>query len=424
MKQQLARIIVTAAACVMAIGLVGCSKSPQETNAPEATPSITESDSSKRVVRVVETGSGVTVSTAADWATTHPDIHASYMKNANNDEYDDYVEKYPMIAVLYEGMGFSEFYNSARGHLYSIEDVNATGRPHPLANCFACKTPNFTAAVIELGDEAYKIPFNEMSSQVVEAISCYNCHANEPGELIVTHTYLADALGSDLQSVDPANLACGQCHVEYHFDPDTKAVTLPYSDLNTMNPDSILEYYNNLHTDDQVFADYVNPRSGVRQIKVQHPEFETYLGTGSVHSKTFNCADCHMGEAVNESGVSYTNHEWVSPLDNAKLLEDSCVGCHTNLSDEVSTIQSSVQGRTKEIGYALEELMEDLVLAAEGTEYTNEELGAIFSVYRDAQFYWDFVFVENSNGAHNSKLTHQCLDKAETLLNETRSMLK
>ena len=60
----------------------------------------------------------------------------------------------------------------------------------------------------------------------------------------------------------------------------------------------------------------------------------------------------------------------------------------------------------------------------ESGEYTDEELNAIRAVARDAQFYWDFVMVENSEGAHNSKLDAECLDKAEALINTAMSMFK
>ena len=64
------------------------------------------------------------------------------------------------------------------------------------------------------------------------------------------------------------------------------------------------------------------------------------------------------------------------------------------------------------------------MLAVESGLYTEEELSAIRAIARDAQFYWDFVFVENSEGAHNSQLTKQCLDKAETLLNQAMGLFK
>ena len=377
-----------------------------------------------RTAQVVETGSGVTVMSAKDWADEYPEIYASYMANEENTTIHDYTKDYPMLPIVYEGMAFSKFYGSARGHVYTVEDVTATGRPHALANCFSCKTPNFTAKVNELGDAAYTIAFEDMLAEVNESVSCYNCHANTGDELVVTHTYLSDAMGDDLQNVDPATLSCGQCHVEYYFDPATKAVTLPYQNLATMTPDAILDYYNRTINDGQAFADYTNPRTGVRQIKVQHPEFETYMGEGSVHKDTFTCADCHMGQAVAADGTTYTSHTWLSPLENEALMSGTCAECHTDLVGEVRAIQAETERRTYAIGYLLEGLTEKLVLAVESGEYTEAELNAIRAVARDAQFYWDFVMVENSEGAHNSQLNAQCLDKAEALANTAMGMFK
>lgn len=385
--------------------------------APEAAPEV-------RTAQVVETGSGVTVLSAKDWAEEYPEIYTSYLANEENTAIHDYTKDYPMLPVVYEGMAFSKFYGSARGHVYTVEDVTSTGRPHGLANCFSCKTPDFTAKVNELGDAAYTIPFEDMLAEVNESISCYNCHANTGDELVVTHTYLSDALGEDLQKVDPATLSCGQCHVEYYFAPATKATTLPYQNLATMTPDAILDYYNRTIVDGQPFADYTNPRSGVRQIKVQHPEFETYMGEGSVHKDTFTCADCHMGEAVAADGTTYISHTWISPLDNEALMSGTCAECHTDLVGEVRAIQEETERRTYAVGYLLEGLTEKLVLAVESGEYTEEELNAIRAVARDAQFYWDFVMVENSEGAHNSQLNAECLDKAEALANKAMGMFK
>ena len=377
-----------------------------------------------KYAQVVETGSGVTVLSANDWADQYPEIYASYLANSENTEIHDYTKDYPMIPVVYEGMAFSKFYGSARGHVYTVEDVTATGRPHALANCFSCKTPDFTAKVNELGDAAYTIPFADMLAEVNESVSCYNCHANTGNELMITHTYLSDAMGEDLEAVDAATLSCAQCHVEYYFAPATKATTLPYQNLATMTPDAILDYYNQMLVDGQPFADYTNPRSGVRQIKVQHPEFETYMGEGSVHKNDFTCADCHMGEAIAADGTTYISHTWMSPLDNEALMSGTCAQCHKDLAGEVGAIQEETERRTYAVGYLLEALTEKLVKAVENGEYTDEELNAIRAVARDAQFYWDFVMVENSEGAHNSKLDAECLDKAEALINTAMGMFK
>ena len=415
--------------CFSLFCLIGCQKvqvtQPTGTPLPEtggdASAAPTEPDGIKKP-QVIDTESGVSVIYAADWQSQYPDIYASYMKNSENKEYVDHVEEYPMIAVLYEGMAFNKYYNSARGHTYSIEDLTSTGRPHALANCFTCKTPDFTNAANEMGDSAYTMAFEDMLAMINEPISCFNCHANEPGTLIVTHTYLADAMGNDLSSVPAVNLACAQCHVEYYFDPATKAVTLPYDSLSAVNPDEILDYFNNLLVDGEPFADYTNPRSGVRQIKVQHPEFETYMGEGSVHAGTFSCADCHMGTATTASGETFTNHYWTSPLQNKDIMA-TCSACHTDLTSEVKAIQDLAEDRTIEIGNSLVDLTEKLVSAVESGTYSEDDLNAVRSLARNAQFYWDFVMVENSEGAHNSKLTHQCLDKAEAMCAQAMELL-
>lgn len=365
-----------------------------------------------------ETGTGVVVIGAADWANTYADVYASYMKNAENKDIIDHVEEYPMIATVYEGMAFNKYYGSARGHYYTVQDVTSTGRPHALANCFTCKTPDFTAKVNNEGVSAYTIPFEDMLAQVNESVSCYNCHANTPGELVVTHTYLADAMGDDFAALNAETAACAQCHVEYYFAPETKAVTLPYSSKETMHPDSILAFFEEMN-----FADYTNPRTGVKQIKVQHPEFETYMGKGSVHSAQFSCADCHMEKATNAEGTTYTSHYWVSPLA-SDSIKASCAACHPDLEGFVKGIQGKAEERTIAIGTKLEDLTNKLADAVASEKYTEDELNAIRALNRKGQFYWDFVFVENSEGAHNSRLTTECLDKAESLIDEALGLIK
>lgn len=365
-----------------------------------------------------ETGTGVTVIKAEDWAETYADVYASYLKNAENEAVIDHVEEYPMIATVYEGMAFNKFYNSARGHYYTVQDVTNTGRPHALANCFTCKTPDFTARVNNEGVSAYTVPFEDMLATVNESVSCYNCHANTPGELVVTHTYLTDAMGEDFAALNGETAACAQCHVEYYFAPETKAVTLPYSDMETMHPDSILAFF-----EEADFADYTNPHTGVRQIKVQHPEFETYMGKGSVHAAQFTCADCHMEKATNENGEAYTSHYWVSPLQ-SEAIQQNCSGCHADLATFVKGIQDKAEERTVAIGTKLETLTNQLADAVASENYTEDELNAIRELNRKGQFYWDFVFVENSEGAHNSRLTTECLDKAEKLIDEALGLIK
>ena len=422
LKIKLSRVIFISVLIALAVFLTACGGGTTTTNPPDSHQNPERPD---REPQLLETGSGITVIRAADWEAEHPDIYASYLKNNDNSEHYQYPDAYPYIKVLYEGMGFAFDYNSPRGHTYSLTDIDATGRPHPFSNCFTCKTPDLHALIAEDGTEVYAIPYEDLKDQMIEPVSCFNCHANDPSGLTVTHQYLSHGLGSDFSDVAPESLACAQCHVEYHFDPITREVILPYNNLESMNPDSILNYYNNLLlSDGQAFADYVNPRSGVRQIKVQHPEFETFYGSGSVHKGSFTCADCHMGYVDNSNGERFVSHEWISPLAHPNLVAENCSKCHTgNMAEYVQGIQSEANERTNAVGILLEELTEALVLAVDSGEYSDEELEPVRTKFRDAQFYWDFVFVENSDGAHNSSLTHQLLEKAEMLYDEAKALL-
>ena len=432
MKNALFRIFLLSALLVLVLSLAACGGTPaaspsgSPSSEPEAQTDPVNPVRPERSPQLLPTGSGIAVVKAADWESAHPDIYASYMKNYDNDEHHQYPEAYPYISVLYEGMGFAFDYKSARGHPYSLIDLDASGRPHPFANCYACKTPDLHAMIAEQGEEVYAIPYADLLDQITEPISCFSCHANEPGELIVTHQYLSVGLGDDFAGAAPESLACAQCHVEYYFDPVSRAVTLPYSNLRSMNPDSILTYYNNTTMPDGlVYADYVNPRSGVRQIKVQHPEFETFNGSGSQHRNDFACADCHMGYVDNEVEERFVNHEWMSPLSHPNLVAETCSECHVDYESFetfVRNIQDEAKERTNAIGGSLAEFMEELVLAVDSGEYSDEQLDPVRMKFRDAQFYWDFVFVENSNGAHNSNLTHHALEKAELLFADAKEL--
>ena len=100
---------------------------------------------------LVETGSPVQVMSASQWQSKYPDQYASYMKNEENTEVVDYVAQYPIIATIYEGNAFGKFYGSARGHSFTLDDVNDTGRPHGQAKCLTCK--NFPFNFISISNE-------------------------------------------------------------------------------------------------------------------------------------------------------------------------------------------------------------------------------------------------------------------------------
>ena len=377
--------------------------------------------------QTVETGSSVIVRTASDWANDYADEYASFMRNEENDQavqYPDfYREQYGMdLTKIYEGNAFGVDYAEARGHSYTVEDVGKTERPHGQAKCITCKTPDFTALVNAEGNDVYSRDFNEVYAQMTQAVSCYTCHANTGNELVVTHMYLKNAMGDDLTEVAPATLSSGQCHVEYYFAPSDQSTTLPYTSLASMNPDDMLAFYNEIG-----FVDYTNPRTGTKQLKAQHPEFETFLGEGSAHAGLLTCADCHMGVVTSDRGYgtgTYSDHYLVSPLEKPEILA-TCVKCHgdTDMAEKVHAIQTEIEDRTVEVGKKIEQVADKLAEAVESGKYSEEQLDEIRMLHRSGQWYWDIIFVENSEGAHNSALSRSCLDKADALLDQALALL-
>ena len=364
------------------------------------------------------------VVSAAEWESHYPDIYASYMKNAENTGHGgmriSYVETDPDIQVIYDGMGFSFDYTEAIGHNFTLNDIAETTRPHKLANCLTCKTPDMTAMVNAMGKGVYSMDFDEMYAQVSEPVSCYNCHGNTPGTMVITHDYMADAMNDEIAAsrVSGSVVSCAQCHIEYYFDPATKATSVPYDSLDNLDPDSILAFYNKMG-----FVDFTNKNTGVGMIKVQHPEFETFMGEGSVHKGMYTCADCHMGVSYNEKGDPCANHFLSSPLENEALLKDTCSMCHADLPAQVKAIQEEITGREKQISAMLVEINTKLAAAIDSGSLSEDVINQIKSLDRDAQFYWDFVYVENAEGAHNSALSRQCLDKAEALAKQALALL-
>lgn len=380
-------------------------------------------------------GIGVRVISATEWFDYHPEVVASFLRNYDNDHFYCYLELNPYKRVLFEGFGFALAYNSPRAHVFSMEGLDITGR-YPFrtrANCFACKSANYPAVREYLGVEFYSRPFEELRELMTQPVSCFNCHGNEPPEARVMAQYLLAALPPDqIGMISAGSTTCAQCHLEYHFDPVTFEVIIPFSSLETMYPTEVLNYFNTIATmpDGRPFADYVNPRSGVRQIKVQHPEFETVYGRGSFHNSlapigmAFSCADCHMPPSESPEGVPYRSHEWMSPFSDPHLIQNSCAACHVDLYSEVREIQALYYTRVHSLGQHLADLMERLVLAVESDNHTEDTLDEIRYTFRNAQFFWDWVVSENSNGAHNSRLLFTTLEYGWEYANEVEFLLE
>ena len=357
---------------------------------------------------------------AARLSAVLPAIVTTMGDNSKNSYVTDYLEQDPYLVNIYEGYGFAKDYGSARGHTYTLEDVAKTQRPHPKANCLTCKTPDMHKMIEEQGVAVYSMPFDEVMGQMTQAISCYTCHGDDMGNggaLAVTHQYVNEALGDNVSTIDLNTLNCGQCHIEYYFTPEDSETMMPYHSVEEMTPEAILAYYDALD-----FADWTQESTGTRLLKAQHPEMETVLQ--GKHGTFMSCADCHMPTETTADGVAYRSHMLVSPLESEALLE-SCAKCHgdTDMAALVHDIQAEITARETEVGNKLSGLKDSLAEAVTAGEKSEEALNAVRKLHREAQWYFDFCYVENSEGAHNSQLAKACLDTADQKIDEALALL-
>ena len=350
-----------------------------------------------------------------------PNIVTTMGDNRENSYVVDYLEQDPYLVNIYEGYGFAKDYGSARGHEYTLEDVAKTQRPHPKANCITCKTPDLHKMIEEQGVAVYSMPFDEVFPQMTNNVSCYTCHGDDMGNggaLKVTHQYVNEALGENVATINPATLSCGQCHIEYYFTPADSETMMPYHSVEQMTPEAILAYY-----DDMGFADWTQESTGTAMLKAQHPEMETFLQ--GKHAAFLSCADCHMPTETTDAGVAYRSHMLVSPLENEALLA-SCAQCHgdTDMVAFVKDIQDTVTARETEVGNRLSAMKDALAAAVASGNWNEDDLNAVRKLHREAQWFFDFCYVENSEGAHNSELSMHCLDTADAKISDAMALLE
>ena len=341
-------------------------------------------------------------------------------QNSENSYVTDYLEQDSYLTNIYEGYGFAKDYGSARGHEYCLEDVAATERPHPKANCLTCKTPNFAKLVNEQGVGVYSMDFAEVQGMMEENISCYTCHGNDAGnkgELVVTHSYVWKALGDSMKDINPSTLSCGQCHIEYYFTREDSETMMPYHDVAGMTPSAILDYYDSMD-----FYDWEQESTGAKMLKAQHPEFETF--SQGKHAAMLSCADCHMPIEMSDDGNVYHSHMLVSPIENETTLS-TCATCHgdEDMVTKVHNIQEAVTARETEVGNKLSKFKDILAQKVQEGEMSEEELDKIRQLYREAQWFFDFCYVENSEGAHNSDLSMSCLQTSEERINRAMALM-
>lgn len=403
-----------AATCagVLAVGLAACAPTMNDNPARDDGPAL-----DVRLPTANENG----IVTADQWETVYPNEYATYQQNGENTGGKEVSEDYPEIKVLWEGASYAEAYHEPNGHTYALKDVSETPRDPQLASCLTCKSSEFIR--MQNDDPTLnKAPFDDILAKVSEPISCADCHVDSPRDngAVATRQFFIDNVGAAAAGLPAGAMSCGQCHNEYFFPGENKAADNPWKSLEEATPDAILAKHNEMG-----YVDHVNPRTGAEMIKVQHPEFETNYGgeMSPMAQRGYSCSDCHMAPSVDENGNEYKSHLWVSPLENEELIANDCANCHADVKAEVAAIQEKTVEREHAVASRIEELIGATEAAVADGSLSGESLDKVRDLHRAAQFYWDFVMTENSEGAHNSELTEETLDKAETAVDEALALI-
>lgn len=407
---------------LLLLTLAACDTGTDATEATATEATATEAEESA-VTSSADMPTGVVE--AAAWEEHHPEVVTTFEQNAEmvkttygGSEPYDYLEAYPWLRTFYEGYVFEVQYNRARGHVYALEDVVETGRPKKGASCLACKVSEFNEMANE-DPSLHAANFEEfVDEHITVGFTCFDCHGETPGEIHTNRIHLANALEYSEEDIELTDrqTSCAQCHVEYYMSEDENATTLPWK--YGMGCDEAYRYY-----EEMGFHDWVHPGTGAKLLKAQHPETETF--SGSVHQQLgADCTTCHMPQ-VEVEGETITSHHWTTPLINPEL---SCLTCHSDETAEsivaiAEGVQKPVVELTKEVALQLEDMIEKLTAAVEEETLSEEELAELQDIHREAQFYWDYVFVENGEGFHNQPKQLGYLEHAQELVEQGLAQL-
>ena len=177
-------------------------------------------------------------------------------------------------------------------------------------------------------------------------------------------------------------------------------------------PGDMYEYYKS-HGPKQAdgssgpFTDWVHAASKVPMIKMQHPEYETFID-GPHGAAGVSCADCHM-PYQRVDGKKVSSHWMTSPLKDPELR--ACRQCHADKTADY--LRGRVLYTQEKTFRQLLKAQEESVRAHEAVRLANavpaEQRAANYDslmaeareMVRKGQLYWDYVSAENSVGFHN-----------------------
>lgn len=399
-------------------------------------------------VRVVE----LTEATVdpAEWGKNFPRQYDTYRltvdterTNFGGNEAFQKLDENPRLKTLFAGFPFSLDYREERGHAFMLVDQDETERVHQVKQpgaCLHCHS-SVLPAYRELGRQAgvpddlgfnwqqvmkgfvvaCGMPLSEVRPMVNHPVTCLDCHDPTSLNLRITRPAFLNGIialaesdaptphlpsierwrkGSRQRTYDPnqdasrqemRSFVCGQCHVEYYFQPEGKLLVYPWH--KGLQAEQILDYY-----DERQFKDWTHKESGAPVLKAQHPEFE--LWSQGTHARSgVACADCHM-PYVREGAIKVSDHQVRSPL---LAAAKACQTCHRQSEAELRARVDLLQQRTRELMNRAEDavvaLIRDIAAVTESPE-NERALANARRFHRRAQFLLDYIAADNSMGFH------------------------
>jgi len=330
----------------------------------------------------------------------------------------------PRLKIMWAGNAFALDYRHLRGHEYMLEDQRTTlrvlkpAKPQPGA-CLNCHG-SLPEVLTELGggqtmdqwnagfDAMNKMLYTDATTHAKGPIACIDCHDPATMKLRITRPALINGLKAEMAAKGIANYdvnrdatqaemrtyVCAQCHVEYYFKGDDKTLTFPWKYGTDI--DNVFRLYND---PDVNFSDFTHKTTGASILKAQHPEYEAW--SAGVHAANkVTCADCHMSYQRNGS-QKVSNHDITTPMVNVR---GTCGTCHTaseqTIRDRVATIQNRyILSRDRALD-ALTQLISQIDAAKQGGTVPQTQIDLALKYQREASFYTDYGYSENSYGFH------------------------
>jgi nitrite reductase (cytochrome c-552) len=355
------------------------------------------------------------------------------------------LDMYPWLRTMWAGHAFSIDYRESRGHAYTLHDQDHTERvlqrPQPGAclHCHAAVMPAYRELgggdVMEGFRRLSRMPWNEARNitnaqgqpLINHPVTCVDCHNPQTMALRVTRPAFINGIrdyqaglgnadydvNRDATRQEMRSFVCGQCHVEYYFEPENKTVVYPWA--MGLKVENAIAYYDSVG-----FSDWQHGLTGGGMLKAQHPEFELF--NQGIHARAgVSCADCHMPYG-REGAMKVSDHHVRSPVLN---IQRACQTCHnvpeTELVARIHTIQDRTHALINRSGAALTDMI-NAIAAARQAGVADGQLAQAVRLQREAQFRIDYIYSEGSHGFHASQESARILAEALDMARQGQAM--